>query len=116
MITTDKSQIEISHLRKLRNNANLTVREVAEAIGTNHQTVLYWEKVNKIGNTELLMPLAQVLGVTIEEVLGYPKQRNTATIGGQMGKIFEEASTLPRRQQQKIIDIVEPFIKQHSAS
>ena len=94
----------------------MTVREVAQKVGTNHQTVLYWEKAGRVGNAELLVPLAEALGVTVEEVLGYPRPRKTVPVGGRMGEVLEAASRLPRKQQQKILDIVEPFIREQTAA
>lgn len=111
-----ETNTEASHLRKLREHTGMTVREVAERVGTNHQTVLYWEKVGKVGNAKLLVPLAEALGVTVEEVLGYPRPRKTIPVGGRMGEVFEAASRLPRRQQQKILDIVEPFIREQETA
>ncbi len=107
---------ETTRLRTLRKRAGMTMREVAERVGTNHQTVLYWEKVGKVGNAELIMPLAEALGVTVEEILGYPRPRKTVPVGGRMGEVFEAASRLPRRQQQKILDIVEPFIREQKTA
>jgi hypothetical protein len=34
--------------------------------------------------------------------------------GGKAGAVFEAVSKLPRRQQQKILDVVEALVAQHS--
>ncbi len=109
----DKPQSE-THLTKLRTNAELTVRELARQVGTNHTTVMYWESVGKVGKTEFLLPMAKALGVTIEEVLGELRPRKTVTAGGKMGQLFEEASKLPRGQQDKVIAVLEPFVNAHA--
>lgn len=102
-----------SHIRKLRERAGLTVRELARQIGTNHPNVLYWEKTGQVAKTEFVAPLAAALGVTVEEILGLPRSRQGPTPGGKLGKIFESAARLPRSQQQKIIDMAEAYIAQY---
>lgn len=104
---------ETSHLKHLREMAGLTVRELARQIGTNHPNILYWEKIGKVAKTEYLVPMAKALGVTIDEVLGEPRPRKTIIAGGRMGLLFEEASKLPRSQQDKVISVLEPFVSQH---
>ena len=107
---------ESSHLRHLREMAGLTVRELARQIDTNHPNILYWEKTGRVAKTEFLIPMAKALGVTIDEVLGEPRPRKTIVAGGKMGLLFEEASKLPRSQQEKVISVLEPFVSQHSKS
>lgn len=105
-----------NHLTKLRNDAGLTVRELARQVGTNHTTVMYWERVGKVGKTEFVLPMAKALGVTVEEVLGEPRPRKTITAGGRMGQLFEEASRLPRSKQQRIVGVVEALLAQEGAA
>jgi len=111
--TTMSAVEETSHLKHLREMAGLTVRELARQIGTNHPNILYWEKIGKVAKTEYLVPMAKSLGVTIDEVLGEPRPRKTIIAGGRMGLLFEEASKLPRSQQDKVISVLEPFVSQH---
>ena len=99
-----------THLTLLREQAGLTVRELARQIGTSHSNVLYWERSGKVGKMEFFLPMAKALGVTVEEVLGEPRPRKTITAGGKMGQLFEEASKLPRKQQQRIVDVVEDML------
>jgi transcriptional regulator with XRE-family HTH domain len=105
-----------THLTTLRERAGLTVRELARQIKTSHTNVMYWERTGKVGKTEFLLPMAKALGVTVEEVLGEPRPRKTITAGGKMGQLFEEASKLPRGQQDKVIAVLEPFVSAHSNS
>lgn len=103
-----------SHLRELRESAGLTVRELARQIGTNHPNVIYWEKAGRVAKTEFLLPMAKALGVSVEELLGAPKSKRTAP-GGRVGLVFEKVSKIPRRQQSKILDVVEALVDQHEA-
>ena len=102
-----------THLTLLREHAGLTVRELARQVDTSHTNILYWERSGKVGKMEFLLPMAKALGVTVEEVLGEPRPRKTITAGGKMGQLFEEASKLPRSQQDKVIAVLEPFVTVH---
>jgi len=112
MPTTKEASTHLTHLREM---AGLTVRELARQIGTNHPNVLYWEKTGRVAKTELLLPMAKALGVTVEEILGQERSRKTIIAGGKMGQLFEQASRLPRSQQQKISDVVEGILLLHEA-
>jgi len=47
-----------------------------------------------------------LLGVT-------PPKLKKQAAKGRLQLVFESASKLPRRQQEKILDILEPFVRQH---
>jgi len=60
---------------------------------------------------ELLPKLAEVLGVSVDHLLG--AQRSPRSNNGPIGKlrkVFEAASALPRYQQQRVIAIVEDIL------
>jgi transcriptional regulator with XRE-family HTH domain len=89
------------------------MRELARTIGEDHSNVRYWETTGKIPRSDVLTPIAQALGVTVEEVLGQPKPSRVTSPGGRARQLFEAISKLPRRQQEKILDILEPFVREH---
>lgn len=102
----------ISRLKKLREAAGLSQRELARRVGQDQSNIRYWENASKPPRSDVLVPLAQELGVTVEELLGEQPKRKTKP-GGKLGQVFEEVSTLPRRQQQKIVEVVEALVAQH---
>lgn len=106
----------VSPLRQLREHAGLSVRELARQLDIHHSNIVYWEKTGRIAKVELLPQMANVLGVSVEEVLGKPRPKRAPVAPGKLGQVFEAAAKLPRRQQQKIIDIVEPFIREQQTS
>lgn len=103
-----------SHLRDLRERAGITGRELARQLDIHHTNIVYWEKTGRVAKVELLPQLAAILGVSVEEVLGQPRPKCSPVAPGKLGQVFEAASKLPRRQQQKIIEFVEPFIRERS--
>jgi len=111
-VTTTKEDIH-SPLKALRLTAGISQRELARRIGEQNSNIAYWEKTGKTPRADLLAPIAEALGCTIEDILGRPSKRKAPT-GGKMRQLFEAASELPRRQQDKIISVLEPFVNQHS--
>ena len=63
---------------------------------------------------EVLPKMAHALGVSVDELLGVtpPKPKKQAA-KGRLQLVFESASRLPRRQQQKIAEVVEALVAQH---
>jgi transcriptional regulator with XRE-family HTH domain len=104
------STITHPNLTELRQNAGLTMRELARQLKVHHTTVLQWEKVGKISKAEFIPLASEILGVTIEELLGLPKPRRTVAPGGKLGQLFRAVSELPRSQQQRISGTVEDML------
>jgi transcriptional regulator with XRE-family HTH domain len=98
-----------SRLRQLRAAAGLSVRELARQIDETHTNVSYWERSGNLPRADLLRPIAEALGVTVEQLLGDTPQR-AMPAGGRLRQLFERASKLPRRQQEKLISVLEPFV------
>ena len=94
----------------LRENAGLTARELARQLNVHHSTVLKWEELGRVAKSEYLAPVADILGASIDELLGLPKRRTSAP-AGRAGQTFEEVSKLPRTKQKKILDVVDALIK-----
>lgn len=105
---------EKSRLRELREAAGLSGRELARQIGESSTNVSYWERSGQIPRSNVLLPMAKALGVTIEELLGESRPKRVVSPGGRARQLFEAVSRMPRRQQEKILDILEPFVHQHA--
>jgi transcriptional regulator with XRE-family HTH domain len=104
-----------AHLAELRSNAGLSQAELAQRIGVPQQNIAYWEQSSKPPRSEILAALAQALNVRVESLLDVGNGHQPVRKGGPQGrlrKVFEEASGLPRRQQEKIAEFVSAFITQ----
>jgi transcriptional regulator with XRE-family HTH domain len=101
-----------SRLKALREAAGLSQRELARQIGQVQSNIRYWETTGKIPRSDVLAPMAKALGVTVEELLGQPKPSRVISPGGRARQLFEAVSRMPRRQQDKVLDILEPFVRQ----
>jgi transcriptional regulator with XRE-family HTH domain len=103
-----------SNLRRLREAAGLSVRELARQIGQSNTNVSYWERSGQIPRSDVLAPMAKALGVTVHDLLGEPKPGRALTPGGRLGQAFEQVAKLPRRQQDKIIEVVQALVAQRA--
>ena len=102
-------------LAALRQSKGLTQKQLAAKVGVSQQDIAYWERQAPAPRGDVLPALAKVLEVSIDELMGVrqPKARKTAP-RGKLNRLFEAASQLPRRQQQKIVELLEPFVAVHS--
>ena len=99
-----------SRLRELRIAAGLSVRELARQINEHHTNVSFWERTNTLPRSNVLAPMAAALGVSIEELLGLDRPRRSAQPGGKVRLVFERVQKLPRRRQEKIVEVVEALV------
>lgn len=100
-----------STLRLLREAAGLSQRELARQIDERQSNVSFWERTGALPRSDKLAPIASALGVTVEELLGAEKARRSAGPGGKVRHIFEQVQKLPRRQQERIVEVVEALLK-----
>ena len=113
MLRTIMTKPSASRLRVLRQRAGLSLRELARILGEQPSNVNYWETKGGLPRSDVLAPIAKALGVTVEELLGADAPKRTVAPGGRARQAFDRVSRLPRRQQEKIIEVVEAFAAQH---
>ncbi len=106
----------VTHLRSLREAAGISLRELARQIDQHPSNVSFWERTGKLPKSDVLVTMAHALGVSVEELLGQKKPRRVAHPGGKLGQVFEAVAELPRRQQQRIVEVVDALVKQSAAS
>lgn len=100
-----------SRLRQFREAAGLSLRELARQIGEQPSNVNYWETKGILPRSDVLVPIAAALGVTVEELLGQERPKRAPAPGGKVRHVFEQVQKLPRRQQDKIVEVVEALLK-----
>jgi transcriptional regulator with XRE-family HTH domain len=100
------------HLRELREAAGMSQRELAKQLEIHHSNLGHWERSGNLPGSNLLLPLAKLLGVTVEELLTgeASKKPRGAAITGKAQTLFEQLSKLPRNQQQRILATVEDML------
>lgn len=92
-----------ARLASLRKAAGLTQAEVADALGIPQTTVSFYEREASYLPSSILPPLAQLLGVSIEEILGMesesPRKRGPKS---RLERQFEAIQEMPPGKQQFI--------------
>lgn len=100
----------------LRESAGVTQAAVAKQLGITQRAYSGWERDPIALQPERLSTLAAILGTTAAQLLGEhaPKPTTSAT-AGRLRHSYETISKLPRRQQAKILDVVDALLAQQSA-
>jgi transcriptional regulator with XRE-family HTH domain len=102
-------------LRTWREAAGLTQRELARQLGVHHSNIQFWESGAVPPRSEVLAPMAKLLGVRVEQLLGQEGKRPPLPApAGRARVAFDKVSKLPKRQQEKILEVVEALLKQHA--
>ena len=106
-----------ARLAALRKAAGLSQAELGEALGIPARSVSFYERKAQSLPSHLLPKIAEALNVSIEAVVG----TNSGGSNGKRGPKsdlelrFEQISRLPRRQQKKIIDVVDALLLKQQA-
>jgi transcriptional regulator with XRE-family HTH domain len=101
-------------LHELREAAGLSQQQLADNLGLSQRAYSHWERRPVALRPDQLRGLASALDVPVEVLLATEdrKKRGAGPVG-KMRQLFEAASTLPRSQQEKILAILQPFIREH---
>ncbi len=97
-----------------RQAAGLTQAQVADELGITQHAYAYWERHPVALRPEQVQQLAAALNVSVESLMNEKAPRGRAS--GPTGKarqVFEAVSKMPRRQQEKVFAVLEPFIREH---
>ncbi len=103
-----------ARLSEFRKAIGLTQVELAKLVGETQQNIAFWEQSNKPPRSEVLPKFAKVLGVSVEQILGISTlaERRSGPVG-KTQRAFEEVASLPRSQQEKIVEIVAALVDQY---
>jgi transcriptional regulator with XRE-family HTH domain len=101
-------------IAQARQTAGLSQVQLAEKLSVTQQMVGYLERQPVAIRPELLLQLSRALGMSLDELLGQPLKPQRGGPSGKMRRLFEAASKLPRSQQDKILAILQPFIREHA--
>ncbi|MBL8194617.1 MAG: helix-turn-helix transcriptional regulator [Blastocatellia bacterium] len=91
--------------------------ELADLVGVRQSNINFWEHSDKPPRSEVIPRLAEVLEVSVAELLdATPAEtiiNNRVGPVGKVRKVFEKVGKLPRNQQEKIVEVVEVFLSQY---
>lgn len=75
MDETELAQIIGKNITRLRKNANMTQLELAEKLSYSDKSVSKWEQGNGIPDVRILMQIAELFGVTLDDLVHAQKGR-----------------------------------------
>ena len=109
-----------AQLIALRKARGMTQSQLAQAIGVNQSTVSYHEAIADMPAGEIVVKLAQVLGVTTDELLGAkPPPRidsPTADPGARRyWRRFQQLMQLPEKDQRAVFRTLDTMTKASNA-
>jgi transcriptional regulator with XRE-family HTH domain len=92
-------------------------QELAHRLGVSARAIGWWEREPTAIKPEQLATLADVLGVSVDYLLGRQNRprRGTGPVG-RAQRAFERVSKLSRSEQQQILGVVEAFVEAKNGS
>ena len=101
-------------IAEARERAGVSQAQLAEKLGTTQPRIAYWERKAVNMRSDVLAKIAETLNVSTDVLLGTkPLPIRAAKPVGKARQLFDSISKLPRRQQEKVISILEPFVQKH---
>lgn len=96
-------------IAKAREQKGISQYELADILGVHQQSIANWERKATAIRSDTLIKLAKALGVSSDELLGLEVPQ-TQYPSGKIRTTFEALNKLPRRQQQRILGMVEDML------
>jgi transcriptional regulator with XRE-family HTH domain len=114
--TTAGLETIAQRLVRLRKERGLTQAQLAKRLGVSQPVVSDYERGGLRLHGELILKVAEILDVSANELLGLytkaaPKKRGPQF---QLEKQMAAIASLPRKEQQQLLAVVEAFISQHA--
>ena len=104
-------------LAEARERVGLSQTELGEKLGLSQRAVAHWERRSTALRPDQLDALVKVLNVSVDELVSGNGRRPMETgPKGKVRQVFEAVSRLPRRQQEKIVEVVEAFVEKKAVA
>jgi transcriptional regulator with XRE-family HTH domain len=102
-------------LAGLRKAKGLTQVQLAERLGVSQQAVTAYESGNRRVPISTLPALADVLGVSIEELIGAPPKRTAGKRGPppKLQQQLEQIGRLPKAKQRAVVQVLDAVLAAH---
>lgn len=105
-----------ARIASTRKTLPLTQKQLADQLGISQQTLAHYEVGRLRVPASMLPDLAQILGLTVDELLGQEVKLGTGKRGPapKLQKQFERISQLPRTKQQVLMEMLDGLLAQAS--
>ncbi len=98
-------------LVKLRKDAGYTQTELANELGITQRMISYYEGHAEHPPSALLPKMAELLGVSADELLGIKPVKKGKQPDTRLQRRFQQIQKLPVRDKRQITQIIDTFIK-----
>ena len=109
--TVEGLETVAQRLVRLRKERGLTQAQMAARLGVSQPVVSDYERGGLRLLAELILKVAEILDVSANESKAAPKKRGPQS---QLEKQMAAIASLPRKEQQQLLAVVEAFISQHA--
>ena len=103
----------------LRRQKGLSQTELAQRLGTTQKTVDYYERRTLNPTLDVIQKVADALEVPPAQLIGDNNGSMKISLKtgptSKLQKIFEDVARLPRRQQEKIVEVVSALMTQYES-
>ncbi len=100
-------------LLALRQAAGLSQTVLAKTLSVPQTTIALWERSEKPPRSDVLPKMAKVLGVEVNDLIVSPSSDSKGTPPvGRLQTTIAELRQLPRRQQERILDVIAALVQQ----
>ena len=111
-MTSSSEETFGKRLKRLRNEAGMTQKELAAELGISRRTIDYYEREGQGLPAQLLPDLARILGVEVGELLGIqPVKSSAPKLGAVIEKRLRQIEKLNPKIKKQILQILDTFIE-----
>lgn len=101
-------------LARLRQAAGLTQRQLAAELGISQRMIAYYESQSEHAPAHMLPVVAQLLGVSTDELLGLKPVKASAHLGQEpLWRRFRQIEKLPAKERRQLLAIVDTYLEKH---
>ena len=115
--TKDQKESLGMRLRQLRMAKGFTQVELAQAIGSSQRMITYYERHDGIPAAPVVLKLAEVLGVTPEEILGIRSGRRAATPDSpeniRLWRKLKQVENLSPAERRDVVRFIEALVERN---
>lgn len=97
-------------LSRARKKAGFTQKELAAALNVSQQMITFWERKAKFPAPEYLPEISNLLNISVDELIGFQPPAKRGPVS-RLEKTLVTISELPKRQQDRILDVIDALIK-----
>lgn len=97
-------------IERFRKARGLTQEELAQKIGTSQRVIAYYEGETTHIPSNLLVPIAKALKVSVDELLGLKRQEMDSPRYAALWRKLKKAEALPKKDQKAVLHYIEALL------